>query len=88
MAPNVIEPAAGGRSRQKKRWSDLSPAQRTAIVLGAIAELIITALALRNLARRPPELVRGPKVLWRMTFAVQPFGPILYFLVGRREAAR
>lgn len=72
-------------SRQKKRWSDLSPRQRQAVVVGGFAELILTSLALRDLRRRPAALVRGPKFLWRLTFFVQPFGPILYFLRGRRD---
>jgi hypothetical protein len=72
------------RSRPKKRWSDLTAGQRTAIVLGALAELIITTIALRDLVRRPSEHVRGWKPLWLLTLLVQPVGPVMYFLVGRR----
>jgi hypothetical protein len=62
----------------------LSSGQRTAIVLGGVAELIMTMLALRDLSRRPREQVRGPKLLWLTALVVQPFGPILYFVTGRR----
>jgi len=72
----------------KKRWSDLSAGQRRAIVLGAVAELVITTLALRDLARRPAAQVRGRKPLWLLAFVVQPFGPLTYFLVGRRRPGR
>lgn len=72
-------------SRRKKRWSDLTPGQGTAIVVGALAELIITTMALRDLVRRPAAQVRGWKPLWVLTFFVQPVGPITYFLVGRRR---
>ena len=88
MAYDATDIATGGQPRKKRRWSDLSPRQRTAIVLGAIVELIITSIALRDLVRRPREQVRGPKIVWLATFFVQPFGPILYFRVGRRHAAR
>jgi hypothetical protein len=71
-------------SRPKKRWSDLTAGQRTAIVLGGLAELIVTTIALRDLVRRPAEDVRGWKPLWLLTFLVQPVGPVTYFLVGRR----
>lgn len=71
--------------REKKRWADLSPGAKVAIVVGAILELIMTSLALRDLARRPAETVRGPKVLWLPVFFVQPVGPPLYFLFGRRD---
>jgi hypothetical protein len=70
---------------RKKKWSDLSPPARTAIVLGGIAELIMTTLALRDLARRPSREVRGWKPVWVLLFFVQPFGPLLYFARGRRR---
>jgi hypothetical protein len=73
------------QKKRKKRWSDLSPQQQTAIVVGAIAELIMTTVALRDLAGRPASHVRGSKRLWILTFIVQPVGPILYLLRGRRE---
>jgi hypothetical protein len=75
-------------SRTKRRWSDFSRQQQTAIVLGAIAELIMTTVALRDLARRPATQVRGRKLPWVFACFVQPIGPVLYFLVGRRHTAR
>jgi hypothetical protein len=78
----------GKSQRKKKRWSDLSPRQQTAIVLSAIAELIMTTIALGDLARRPARKVRGWKLLWVFAFFVQPIGPVLYFLVGRRDTTR
>jgi len=71
-------------SRQKKQWSDFSPQQQRVIVLGAIAELIMTTIALRDLKRRPADQVRGWKFAWVLGFSVQPLGPVLYLLVGRR----
>ena len=73
---------------QRRRWSDFSPRQQTAIVLGAIAELVMTTVALRDLVRRPAREVRGWKSLWLLGFVVQPIGPMLYFLVGRRRSVR
>jgi Phospholipase_D-nuclease N-terminal len=89
MERDATDTATDGKSqRKKKRWSDFSPRQQTAIVLGAIAELIVTTIALGDLARRPARQVRGSKLLWLLTFFVQPVGPILYFLVGRRHTTR
>jgi hypothetical protein len=73
------------RGSRRRRWSDLTTRQQAAIVLGALAELVITAVALRDLVRRHPHQVRGKKSLWALTFIVQPFGPIMYLLVGRRS---
>jgi hypothetical protein len=67
-----------------KRWSDLTDAQRAAIVVAAGVELVLTSLALVDLARRPAAQVRGPKVLWALGSVVQPVGPIAYLLFGRR----
>jgi hypothetical protein len=76
----------GSPPPRKKQWSDFSPQQQRAIILGAIAELVMTTLALRDLARRPRDQVRGSKLAWVLAFVMQPFGPILYFLVGRRRS--
>jgi hypothetical protein len=70
---------------EKKRWEDFTPAQKTAIVLGAAAELVVTSIALRDLIRRSRGEVRGPKALWFLGFFVQPVGAPLYLMVGRRR---
>jgi hypothetical protein len=70
----------------KKNWSDLTPHQQKAIILGGAVELVLTTLALRDLARRPSDQVRGPKALWVLSFAIQPFGPLAYFPAGRKVA--
>ena len=67
-----------------RRWSDLTPAQQTAILVGASIELALTATALVDLARRPAAQVRGSKVLWALGCAVQPVGPVAYLVWGRR----
>jgi hypothetical protein len=88
MNEDEVSTPAATRHRQpprKKRWSDLTPEQQKAVIFGAIAELIMTTLALRDLARRPTSEVRGWKPLWVLAFAVQPIGPVLYFFVGRRR---
>jgi hypothetical protein len=40
--------------------------------------------ALRDLRRRPPELINGSKRLWSFAVFVNYIGPILYFWKGRR----
>ena len=70
---------------QKKRWSDLTFEQKVAIVVGAAVELVLTSIALRDLAKRPAREVRGPKLLWFLACFVQPVGPVLYLKAGRRK---
>ena len=68
------------------KWEDLTQRQKTAIVIGATVEVVLTGVALVDLAKRPAEGVRGPKVLWALGCFVQPVGPIAYLAVGRRPA--
>ena len=72
------------KKKRKKRWSDFSPRTQTAIVLGGIAEVVVTTVAFRDLVRRPAALMRGRKALWAPFLFVQPVGSPLYLLVGRR----
>lgn len=69
----------------KRRWSDLDPRAKAALVVGSLVELVLTTVALRDLKRRPSSQVRGPKFLWRLLAFVQPVGPIAYLLLGRRR---
>lgn len=68
----------------KKKWSDLTPLQRRAICVAGAAETVMTVAALRDLARRPADEVRGPRAAWALAFVVQPVGPVAYFVAGRR----
>ena len=72
-------------AHSKKSWSDLTPRQRQAVVVAGAIEAVVTAAALRDLARRTRDEVRGPKLLWRLACVVQPFGPVAYLLLGRRS---
>lgn len=67
----------------KKQWRDLNRLERTAIIAGGAVELVLTGAALRDLVRS--DRVRGPKPLWALSFVVQPFGPVAYLLLGRRD---
>jgi len=69
--------------KNKKKWRDLTPVQQRTIVVAGVAELVMTSIALRDLAKRPSAQVRGPKPLWLLACFVQPVGPIAYLTVGR-----
>jgi hypothetical protein len=69
---------------ENKKWSELSSSQKRAVyVIGAV-EAVMTLAAARDLSRRTPSQVRGPKAAWALAVFVQPVGPIAYFAVGRR----
>lgn len=73
-------------AQKKKSWSDLSSTQQRAIIVSGAVEVVVTVVALRDLARRPGEQVRGPKALWVLGCAVQPVGPLAYLRWGRRSS--
>ncbi len=62
-----------------------SPRQRAAIVSLGLLELGLKALAARDIQRRPADQIRGSKMLWRLALLVNTFGPLGYFLLGRRR---
>jgi hypothetical protein len=70
----------------RKRWSDLTPGQQTAALVVASVQISLAATAWIDLARRPPDQVRGPKLAWAAAIAVNFVGPISYFALGRRPA--
>lgn len=71
-----------------KKWADLSPRQQRLVMIGAIIESLMKAIALADLARRPAAQVRGPKPLWALAltlFNSLGTAPLAYWLYGRRK---
>jgi Phospholipase_D-nuclease N-terminal len=71
----------------RRRWNELTDAEKTAILVAASVQISLAATAWIDLARRPAAQVRGPKPLWSVAIAVNFVGPISYFAVGRRRTA-
>lgn len=63
----------------------MTTGQRVALSALVAVEVALTTTALVDLARRPGEQVRGPKVAWALGCFVQPVGPIAYLTLGRRS---
>jgi hypothetical protein len=72
----------------KRTWKDMSPRARRMIVAGAVFDGTLRIAALVDLARRPPNQIRGPKPAWVAALVlVNSAGavPIGYFARGRRS---
>jgi hypothetical protein len=70
-----------------RRWSELDPRVRQAIMLAGAVEAGLKIAALIDLAQRPRRQVRGSKAWWAAAIAlVNSAGavPIAYLLRGRR----
>jgi hypothetical protein len=68
-----------------EHWARLSERQRALLVGAAVAELSLKVAALVDMAHRPADRIRGPKLLWRAAMAVNLLGPLSYFLFGRKR---
>jgi len=71
----------------KRRWSDLDPRLRRAMLLAGAVEAGLKIAALIDLAQRPARRVRGSKAGWAAAITVVNAAgavPIAYFLRGRR----
>jgi hypothetical protein len=73
-------------SRRGKSWKDLNAGQRFGVFASAAVQLVLLALALNDLKRRPADQVRGSKRWWRAAVFLDTVGPIAYFVFARRRA--
>jgi hypothetical protein len=80
-------------SRRRHRFSELvqlhdqlSPAARRALWTLVAVEVVLIAVAERDIRRRPADTIRGPKLLWRAVATQNVIGPAIYFILGRRRS--
>jgi hypothetical protein len=67
------------------KFKKLPPAYQAAIVAITAWNLWLSGSAQRDIQRRPPDQIRGRKLLWRLACLTNAVGPALYFRWGRRE---
>lgn len=67
-----------------RKWSELTPAQKTLMLTLVSVEVSLTATALFDLVRRPAEQVHGRKGVWALALFVQPVGPVAYLWTHRK----
>jgi hypothetical protein len=69
----------------RKRWSDLSRAERSVIGAAIALQLSLLTAAQVDLTRRPAKQVRGDKRVWRVVSFLNFVGPLAYFAFGRKR---
>ncbi len=72
----------------RREFTDLPTGARIGLGLVAATEVVAKIAALRDIAKRPAEQVRGPKWAWALAQAVNGFGPAAYFAFGRRHGGK
>jgi hypothetical protein len=68
-----------------RRWDDLSPEQRRAIIAVGVVTTVWQLAMLWDLSRRPADQLRGSKRAWVLASFVRPVGQIAYYAWGRRR---
>lgn len=71
-------------SEAMSEFKRLSPVKQAAIVAITAWNLWLTVTSERDIQRRSPDQVRGPKLLWRLACLTNSVGPLAYFRWGRR----
>jgi hypothetical protein len=64
----------------------VTPHKKRIIAILVPIQMVLAALAWRDLARQPATRVRGPKRFWRVFVMMNPGNSAVYWLVGRRKA--
>ncbi|WAL68946.1 PLD nuclease N-terminal domain-containing protein [Amycolatopsis cynarae] len=72
----------------KKKWSELSRPQRTALAAAAALQFGLAGTAWWDLSRRPADAVRGSKAVWAFVIGINFFGPLAYLRFGRKQSAQ
>lgn len=72
----------------QRRWEDLTPGQRAALLMLGSAQLALAGAAWADLARRRPAEVNGRKGVWAAVIAVNWIGPLAWFRWGRTGRRR
>jgi hypothetical protein len=74
-------------AKKKKSWRDLSKGQKAMVMLSGAVNMSLLIAAQRSLAKTPDAEIRGKKALWRAASFINFFGPVSYFVFGRKRDA-
>jgi hypothetical protein len=70
---------------KKKKWGELTDAQKIAVVLLGTLQIVLLVAALWDIRQRPADEIRGSKRIWTLAAFINFIGPIAYFLFGRER---
>ena len=73
--------------KKKKRLSELSPVQQTAVIILGLIQVGLLIAALWDIRQRSADEINGRKGLWAAAAFINFIGPIAYFSFGRKPPA-
>jgi hypothetical protein len=71
------------RFEQIRERREIPPTMRPFLALAVLIEISLKVAAARDIHRRQPERIRGPKAAWYAALGVNLIGPLAYFGFGR-----
>lgn len=72
---------------RKKSWRDMTKGQRIMLLVSGAINMALLGAAQRSIGKTPDDQIRGKKAIWRAVSFINFFGPVSYFLFGRRRDA-
>jgi len=69
--------------KDKKKWTNFTPAQKLLSIVAGIVQVGLLGSALWDIIRRPKDEFRGSKWMWTGIVFINFIGPVTYFLFGR-----
>jgi hypothetical protein len=69
-------------------FEELSPPIRLAVMVLGTIQIVLYVTAYVDIARRPPDQIRGSKIRWRAICLLNTIGPLSYFRWGRVSTDR
>ena len=70
---------------KRKNWRDLSVSQRIFFGLLGFVQFSLLLAAQIDIRRRPADQINGSKLLWTLVAFINFFGPLAYFMFGRKR---
>lgn len=55
------------------------------VIALTVVQVVVGTITVRDISRRQPELVRGPKLLWKLWGGSNTLGSAAYWFIGRRR---
>jgi hypothetical protein len=72
--------------KRQRYWSDLTASEKRIVIISSVVQMSLLVTALNDILRRPASQIRGKKWVWLLVSFINFFGPISYFLFGRKHA--
>jgi hypothetical protein len=57
------------------------------LIVLTVVQAVVGTVTVRDISQRRPELVRGPKLFWKVWGGSNTLGSAAYWLFGRRKQA-